>query len=79
MCTDSEAHPYVGNYWPAAHLIGYEHCFTSMCSDILRAVQGRKPVVPLPDFDDAFVTQCVLHAAIQSARRRSPVKISEVK
>ena len=79
MCTDAEAHPYVANYWPAAHLIGYEHCFTSMCSDILRVVSGRKPVVPLADFEDAYETQRVLEAATQSARLRSPVKISQVK
>lgn len=79
MCTDSDAHPYVGNYWPAAHLIGYEHGFTSMCSDILRVAAGRKPVVPLPDFEDAYETQRVLEAACQSAREHRPVKISQVK
>ena len=79
MCTDSDAHPYVANYWPAAHLIGYEHCFTSMCSDILRVLAGRKSVVPLPDFEDAYATQRVLHAATLCARERRPVKLSEVK
>ncbi|MEC9234254.1 MAG: Gfo/Idh/MocA family oxidoreductase [Planctomycetota bacterium] len=79
MCTDSEAHPYVANYWPAAHLIGYEHCFTSRCSDILRVLSGRKSVVPLPTFEDAYVTQRVLHAATLSARERRPVKMSEVR
>ena len=79
MCTDGEAHPYVANYWPAAHLIGYEHGFTSMCSDVLRVVAGRKPVVPLPDFEDAWQTQRVLHAAVESARERRPVKLSQVK
>lgn len=79
MCTDGEAHPYVANYWPAAHLIGYEHCFVSMCSDMLRAVAGRRPVVPLPDFEDAWHTQRVLHAAVESAKTRRPVKLSQVK
>ena len=79
MCTDGEAHPYVANYWPAAHLIGYEHCFTSMCSDMLRVVGGRKPVVPLADFEDAWQTQRVLHAAVQSAKERTPIRMSQVK
>ncbi|HAW94856.1 MAG: dehydrogenase [Phycisphaerae bacterium] len=79
MCTDADTHPYVENYWPAAHLIGYEHCFTSMCSDILRVLAGNKPVVPLPDFEDAYQTQRVLHAALLSAREKRPVKMSEVK
>lgn len=79
MCTDSEAHPYAGAYWPAAHLIGYEHGFTSMCADVLRDIAGLNPVVPLCDFDDAYQTQRVLHAAILSARERRPVKMSQVK
>lgn len=79
MCTDAEAHPYVANYWPAAHLIGYEHGFTSMCSDMLRVIGGRKPVVPLPDFEDAWETQRVLHAAVESARQRTPIRLSQVR
>jgi predicted dehydrogenase len=79
MCTNAGDHPYVDAYWPPAHLIGYEHGFVSQVADIVRVVAGRKPVVPLPDFDDAFETQRVLHAAIVSARERRPVRLSEVK
>ena len=67
MCTDP-SHPWVGAYWPAAHLIGYEHGFVSMAADIVRSLCGKKPVAPLPDFEDAFRTQCVLEAALRSAR-----------
>jgi predicted dehydrogenase len=76
MCTDA-SHPWVGAYWPAAHLIGYEHCFTSMAADIARALAGERPALPLPDFADAFRTQCVLHAATVSARERRWVKPAE--
>ncbi|NBX24592.1 MAG: gfo/Idh/MocA family oxidoreductase [Planctomycetes bacterium] len=67
MCTDA-SHPWVGAYWPAAHLIGYEHGFISMAADIVRVITGQKPLLPLPDFQDAFRTQCVLEAATRSAR-----------
>jgi predicted dehydrogenase len=67
MCTDAR-HPWVGAYWPAAHLIGYEHGFISMAADIVRVLTGQKPLLPLPDFEDAFRTQCVLEAALASAR-----------
>jgi predicted dehydrogenase len=77
MCTDA-AHPYAGHYWPAAHLIGYEHGFISQAADICAVVAGGAPVVPLPDFEDAFKTQCVLEAAIRSARERRPVPIREL-
>jgi predicted dehydrogenase len=79
MCTNGGDHPYASAYWPPAHLIGYEHGFTSMAADIVRTLAGGEPVVPLPDFEDAFRTQCVLEAAIRSARERRPVKLSEVR
>ena len=42
------------------------------------ALELRKPLVPLPDFADAWETQRVLEAAMRSARERSAVKITEV-
>ena len=79
MCTNAGDHPYVDAYWPPAHLIGYEHGFVSQAADIIRMIAGRKPVVPMPDFEDAYQTQRVLHAAILSARERRAVRMSEVK
>ena len=35
-----------------------------MAADIIRVVSRRKPVVPLPDFNDAYQTQRVLEAAV---------------
>jgi predicted dehydrogenase len=71
-------HPYAGNYWPPAHLIGYEQGFVSMAADIAMVLGGSKPVVPLPDFEDALKTQCVLEAAVLSARERRPVSLKEL-
>jgi hypothetical protein len=34
--------------------------------------------MPLPDFADALQTQRVLHAAIESARNRTPITLAEV-
>jgi predicted dehydrogenase len=69
----------VDAWWPDAHIIGYEHGFIHQASDILRALAGRKPVVPLPDFQDAYQTQRVLDAALLSARQKRWVKLSTVK
>ena len=76
MCTTPGAHPYAGNYWPPAHVLGYEHGFVSQAADIVLALSGKDPVVPLPDFEDAFRTQEVLDAAIACARsgRRTAVR-----
>jgi predicted dehydrogenase len=69
----------VESYWPPAHLIGYEHTFISQAADILSVLGGEEPVVPLPDFEDAYQTQRVLHAALVAAREKRPVTLSEVK
>lgn len=75
MCTTPGEHPYAANYWPAAHVLGYEHGFVSEAADIVLALCGKPPVAPLPDFEDAYRTQCVLDAAVQSARQRKPVRV----
>jgi predicted dehydrogenase len=78
MCTHGADHPYVANWWPDAHTIGYEHGFTNEAYDILRVLAGEPPTVPIPDFEDAYQTQRVLEAALISAEERRPVKMEEV-
>jgi predicted dehydrogenase len=80
MCTSAAGkHPYAGHWWPDAHVLGYEHGFVNMAADILRALAGQKPVVPLPDFEDAWQTQRVLEAALISARERTAIRLEDVK
>jgi predicted dehydrogenase len=78
LCTTPGEHPYMDAFWPPGHLIGYEHCFISQAADIIRVLCGQKPLVPLADFEDAYETQRVLHAAIVSARERRCVDMSEI-
>jgi predicted dehydrogenase len=79
MCTKGGAHPYAANWWPDAHLIGYEHTFINQLADTLRVIGGQKPVTPLADFADAYETQRVLEAALISAKERQAIRMSEVK
>ena len=80
MCTSSAGeHPYAKNWWPDAHVLGYEHGFTNMLADVLRVLGGGTAEVPLPDFEDAYQTQRVLEAALVSARERRAIKLAEVK
>jgi len=79
MCTHGGDHPYVENWWPDAHIIGYEHCFINQAYDILKALAGEAPTAPIPDFEDAYQTQRVLEAALKSACERRSVKLDEVK
>ncbi|MBN2477049.1 MAG: Gfo/Idh/MocA family oxidoreductase [Pirellulales bacterium] len=79
MCTHGGDHPYVANWWPDAHIIGYEHGFTNQAYDILRVLAGEEPTVPIPDFADAYQTQRVLEAALLAATERRPVGLDEVR
>lgn len=79
MCTHGDNHPYVKNWWPDAHIIGYEHGFTNQAYDILRALASQQPTVPLPDFEDAYQTQRVLEAVLISASEGRSVALDEVK
>ncbi|HWB54108.1 MAG TPA: Gfo/Idh/MocA family oxidoreductase [Tepidisphaeraceae bacterium] len=79
MVTHAPDHPYAAAWWPDAHIIGYEHTFINQVADIMNVLGGKPPVVPLPDFEDAYKTQQVLEAAEISASERRPVKLSEIK
>jgi predicted dehydrogenase len=74
-----EDHPWTGSWWPDGHGLGYEHTFVNQVADMVTAVSGGTPVVPLPDFDDAYQTQRVLEAAVVSARERSAVRLSQIR
>jgi len=79
MCTHAGDHPYVDAWWPDGHIIGYEHTFTNMAYDILAVLAGKKPIVPLPDFEDAYETQRVLEAVLISAKEKRSVDLSQSK
>lgn len=79
MCTHGGDHPYVANWWPDAHLIGYEHTFVNQAYDFLCQIDGQQPTVPIPTFDDAYQTQRVLEAAMISAGEKRWVKMDDVR
>jgi predicted dehydrogenase len=58
-------HPYLKAWWPAGHIIGYEHTFIHTVYDLLQAVAANK--VPSPNFQDGVQNQRVLAAMEKSA------------
>lgn len=78
MVTHGGDHPYAANWWPDAHVIGYEHGFINQVADMMSILGDKPPVVPLPDFEDAYKTQLVLEAASLAAEHHHPVRISEL-
>ena len=79
MVTHGGDHPYAANWWPDAHVIGYEHGFINQVADMMMLLGNQQPVVPLPDFEDAYKTQQVLEAAAVAAEQRRPVSVAEMK
>jgi predicted dehydrogenase len=63
--TDGD-HPYMGNWWVPGLQIGYEHTFIHQVADFLDGLSKGKPA--MPDFRDAYRTQLVLDAVLQSAK-----------
>jgi len=74
-----DGHPYAGAWWPDAHILGDEHSFINQAADIVTMLGGGEPVVPMPDFADAYETQRILSAVTASADNRAPVKMDEIK
>ncbi|HEX7064001.1 MAG TPA: Gfo/Idh/MocA family oxidoreductase [Bacillales bacterium] len=63
-CTE-EVHPYAGAYWPAGHIIGYEHTFINLMSELMKGI--ARGYSPSPNFDDGLKNQIVLDAVERSA------------
>ncbi len=66
-------HPYVGQWWPPGHIIGYEHTFVHTIADFVNAVGGGKSVQPT--FEDGLRNQQVLESVEKSAATRRWVKV----
>jgi predicted dehydrogenase len=66
-------HPYVGNWWPPGHIIGYEHTFVHAVADFVNAVADKRPVQP--DFQEGLANQLVLAAIEKSAQTHKWVKL----
>src|SRR6187455_2293347 len=72
--TDGD-HPYMGRWWVPGLQIGYEHTFVHQVADFLEGVAKGKPAQP--DFRDAYRTQLVLDAILQSAKDNKWVEVKK--
>lgn len=62
-------HPYVANWWPPGHGLGYEHGFTHQVVDLVHAIHDGRD--PQPSFADGLQVQRVLAAVEHSSDTRS--------
>lgn len=58
-------HPFVGNWWPAGHIIGWEHSHVHTVKDLLDGIaSGTNPAA---SFEDGYRCQAILDAVERSA------------
>ena len=69
------AHPYTGAWWPAGHILGYEHTFVHAIKDLLDGIKAGTS--PAPTFEDGFRCQAVLDAVERSVDSGSWEKPAE--
>ncbi len=65
--------PYVSNWWPPGHGIGYEHTFVHAVTDFVNACVEGKAVQPT--FEDGLKNQRVLTAVEESSQKSKWVKL----
>lgn len=59
------SHPYISAWWPAGHVLGWDHTFAIQAANLVGAIaHGTRPK---PDFADGLAVQHVLDAAARSA------------
>jgi predicted dehydrogenase len=67
------SHPYAGHFWPAGHIIGYEHTFIDLLADAFTNMAEGKRISP--DMEDGYENQRVLDAVERSSETRCWVKL----
>jgi len=66
-------HPYIEAWWPAGHIIGWEHTFIHQVYDLLKAIAEDR--LPEPSFYDGVRCQEVLEAVGNSCESGRWVKL----
>jgi predicted dehydrogenase len=72
LVSNGAVHPYWGAWWPAGHIIGWEHTFTHGVYDLLNGIAAG--VSPAATFEDGLRCQAVLDAVERSAGSKSWVE-----
>ncbi|GBC70377.1 Glucose--fructose oxidoreductase [Candidatus Calditenuaceae archaeon HR02] len=63
-----QAHPYIANWWPPGHIIGWEHTFVHEIHHFIDCIVNDKPVAPMgATFLDGLRNNQILDAVLRSA------------
>ncbi len=62
-------HPFMTPWWPAGHIIGWEHSFVHEIAHFFSCITTGQPVSPQgADFEDGYRASVIADAVVQSAR-----------
>lgn len=71
-------HPFLSQWWPPGHVLGWEHSFVHQWRDFLEAVLRKRPVPPRQaSFEDGYRAAVLSEAIHTSAREGRRVEIAE--
>ena len=65
--------PYLNQWWPPGHIIGWEHTFVHEFQDLMAAIADHRQ--PEPSFEDGLATQAVLDAVSTAASGHAWVSV----
>ncbi len=68
-------HPYMSHWWVPGLQIGYEHTFVHQVADFLECLAKGQPAQP--DFRNAYETQLILDAIMESAKKGSWIEVKK--
>ena len=69
-------HPYMENWWPSGHLIGWEHSFVHEFNHFFGAIEGKNTVAPYgATFEDGYRNAVICDAIVESAQTGRAVDI----
>jgi len=69
-----ESHPYLSHWWPAGHIIGYEHTFVHAMADFINALTKGEEIEP--NFSTGKEVIEILEAGLQSANDKKQITIN---
>jgi predicted dehydrogenase len=69
-------HPWIQNWWPHGHIIGWEHTFVHELTHFIDCVVNNKEVGPIgATFEDGYRTAVICDAILESAEKRKIVDL----
>lgn len=69
-------HPYASAWWPAGHVIGYEHTFVHELFEFVQSIAKGRPATP--DFEDGVKCNQVLEAVERSVEEGAWIRVSDL-